>query len=53
MGSWLNASVHGASFFIMIIDVIFNRMKLPIRMVLFVILTVIFYMFLTFIIHAT
>lgn len=50
--NWLNISVHGASFFLMIFDVIFNRMVLPIRMVLFVFFTVIFYMFVTFIIFA-
>ncbi|KAG2194031.1 hypothetical protein INT47_009922 [Mucor saturninus] len=53
MQSWLNASVHGASFFLMIFDVIFNRMKVPIRMILFVFFTVVLYMFLTFIVHAS
>ncbi|KAI8970081.1 hypothetical protein BDF20DRAFT_915945 [Mycotypha africana] len=53
MSTWLNVSVHGVSFFLMLFDVIFNRMKLPIRLIVFVLLTVLFYMFLTFIIHAT
>ena len=51
--SWLNASVHASSFFLMIIDVIFNRMKVPIRMILFVLGTVVLYMCLAFIVHAT
>ncbi|CAO0799325.1 unnamed protein product [Mucor circinelloides] len=50
---WINVSVHGVSFFMMIIDVIFNRIKIPIRLVLFVFFTVVFYMFLAFIIFAS
>ncbi|CAO3653847.1 unnamed protein product [Mucor hiemalis] len=53
MGLWLNVSLHLVTFFIMIIDVILNRMRIPIRMVIFVILTVLFYMFLAFIVYAT
>ncbi|KAF1806383.1 hypothetical protein V8B55DRAFT_1456379 [Mucor lusitanicus] len=49
---WTNVSVHGVSFFLMLIDVTFNRMKISIRMVLFAILTVVLYMFLAFIIFA-
>lgn len=49
---WINVSVHGVSFFMMLIDVIFNRIKIPIRLVLFVFFTVVFYMFLSFIIFA-
>ncbi|KAG2228422.1 hypothetical protein INT48_005372 [Thamnidium elegans] len=37
----------------MMMDVIFNRMQLPNRMVLFVFFTVLFYMFLAFVIYAT
>jgi hypothetical protein len=50
--NWINISVHGMSFFLMIFDVIFNRMKVPIRMVVFVFMTVVFYMLMTFIIFA-
>ncbi|CAO3610092.1 unnamed protein product [Mucor fragilis] len=50
---WINVSVHGVSFFMMLIDVIFNRIKIPIRLVLFVFFTVVFYMFLSFIIFAS
>lgn len=50
---WTTTSVHGVSFFMMIVDVIFNRMKLYINMVLLVFINVVLYMFLTFIVHAT
>ncbi|KAI9340750.1 hypothetical protein BD770DRAFT_476527 [Pilaira anomala] len=50
---WLNVSVHGVSFFLMIIDVIFNRMKIPIRMIMFVLVTVVIYMCLAFVVYAT
>ncbi|KAK4520717.1 uncharacterized protein ATC70_006596 [Mucor velutinosus] len=50
---WINVSVHGVSFFMMITDVIFNRIKIPIRLVLPVFFTVIFYMFLAFVIFAS
>lgn len=50
---WINVSVHGVSFFLMIIDVIFNRMKIPIRMILFVLATVAIYMCLAFVVYAT
>ncbi|KAI9486804.1 MAG: hypothetical protein EXX96DRAFT_550671 [Benjaminiella poitrasii] len=50
---WLNVSVHGVSFFLMAFDVIFNRIQLPIRLVVFVIITVLFYMFLAFIIFSS
>ncbi|KAK4512605.1 uncharacterized protein ATC70_003308 [Mucor velutinosus] len=52
IGVWMNVSVHGVSFFLMIFDVIFNRMKLSIRMAIFPLLTIIFYMLLAFIIYA-
>ncbi|GAA5817183.1 hypothetical protein MFLAVUS_010725 [Mucor flavus] len=51
--SWLNVSVHGVSFFLMIFDVIFNRMKAPLRMIIFVLFTVLVYMCLAFVVHAT
>lgn len=49
---WMDCSLHLVTFFLMIIDVIFNRMKVPIRMVLPVLITMLFYMFLAFIIYA-
>lgn len=52
MGVWMNVSVHGVSFFLMIFDVILNRMKLPIRMVIFPLITIILYMLLAFVIYA-
>ncbi|KAI7865542.1 hypothetical protein BDF14DRAFT_1824621 [Spinellus fusiger] len=50
---WLTGSVHAASFFMMITDVIFNRMRLQINMILPVLGTVVLFMFQAFIIHAT
>lgn len=49
---WLNVSVHGASFFLMFIDVVLNSMTVPIRLVLPVFFTLISYMLLAFIIYA-
>ncbi|KAI7894855.1 uncharacterized protein EV154DRAFT_576681 [Mucor mucedo] len=49
---WLNVSVHGASFFLMFIDVLLNTMTIPIRLVLPVFFTLISYMLLAFIIYA-
>ncbi|RCH78806.1 hypothetical protein CU098_004850, partial [Rhizopus stolonifer] len=49
---WLNVSVHAVSFFLMIFDVIMNRMKTPIRMVVFPLITIILFMFLAFIVYA-
>lgn len=49
---WLNVSVHGASFFLMFIDVLLNSMTIHIRLVLPVFFTLISYMLLAFIIYA-
>jgi hypothetical protein len=53
LGTWVNVSVHGVSFFLMMSEVILGRMEMKIRMILPVFCTVILYMFLTFIVHAT
>ncbi|KAI8889416.1 hypothetical protein K501DRAFT_329206 [Backusella circina FSU 941] len=53
LSTWVNVSVHGVSFFLMMSEVIIGRMEVKIRMVLPVFCTVILYMFLTFIVHAT
>ncbi|KAI7857297.1 hypothetical protein BDC45DRAFT_500870 [Circinella umbellata] len=50
---WLNVSVHGVSFFLMIFDMIFCRIKMQINMVLLVFINVVLYMFLSFIVHAS
>ncbi|KAI9354009.1 hypothetical protein BD770DRAFT_392906 [Pilaira anomala] len=50
---WLNLSVHGITLVMTVIEVIFNRMRLPIRMILPVFFTVLLYMFLAFIIFAS
>ncbi|KAI8339328.1 hypothetical protein BD560DRAFT_412695 [Blakeslea trispora] len=49
---WLNVSVHGVSFFLMIFDVIMNRMKTPIRMVIFPLITIIGFMLFSFVVYA-
>ncbi|KAI8390853.1 uncharacterized protein BYT42DRAFT_641428 [Radiomyces spectabilis] len=49
---WMECSVHAASFFMMMSEVIFSRMQVYINMILFVFFTVVLYMFLTFIIFA-
>ncbi|KAG2222190.1 hypothetical protein INT45_014087 [Circinella minor] len=50
---WLNVSVHGVSFFLMMFDMIFCRIKMQINMVLLVFINVVLYMFLSFIVHAS
>ncbi|KAL0077672.1 hypothetical protein J3Q64DRAFT_1746805 [Phycomyces blakesleeanus] len=50
---WLTGSVHAVSFFLMMTDMIFGRVKFFIRQVITVLCTVILYMFLSFIIHAS
>ncbi|CEP09458.1 hypothetical protein [Parasitella parasitica] len=52
VGTWLNVSVHGVSFFLMIIDVLLNRMKISVRMVIFPLVTMICYMLFAFIVYA-
>ncbi|KAI8063084.1 hypothetical protein BDF21DRAFT_428640 [Thamnidium elegans] len=49
--AWINVSVHGASFFLMFIDVVLNRIVLPIRLVLFVFFTTVLYLLLAIIIY--
>ena len=49
---WLNVSVHGVSFFLMMFDMAFCRIKMQINMVLLVFINVVLYMFLSFIVHA-
>lgn len=53
LSAWINTSVHGVSFFLMIFNVILGREKVLIRMVLPVLATVVLYMLFTFVIHAT
>ncbi|KAI8139187.1 hypothetical protein BJV82DRAFT_627509 [Fennellomyces sp. T-0311] len=50
---WINTSLHGVSFVLMMTEVLFTRMTLYVNMVLAVFINVVLYMFLTFIIHAT
>ncbi|KAI7905437.1 uncharacterized protein BX663DRAFT_282223 [Cokeromyces recurvatus] len=52
LNTWINVSVHGVSFFLMIFEVILNRMKLPVRHVIFPLVIIISYMLMTFIIYA-
>lgn len=49
---WISISLHAATLFILIIEVIFNRMTICINMVLLVFGTVLLYMCLIFIIFA-
>lgn len=53
MDWWLNVSLHGVSFFLMITEVIFGRMQMHARMVLPVFCLVLVYMLLTFIIYGS
>ncbi|KAI9266722.1 hypothetical protein BDA99DRAFT_506501 [Phascolomyces articulosus] len=53
MAVWLNVSVHGVSFFLMMSEMIFCRIKMQINMVLLVFINVVLYMFLSFIVHAS
>ncbi|KAI9266705.1 hypothetical protein BDA99DRAFT_506475 [Phascolomyces articulosus] len=50
---WVTTSLHGVSFVLMMMEVIFSRMTLYVNMVLLVLINVVLYMFLTFIVHAT
>ncbi|KAI8991771.1 hypothetical protein BDF20DRAFT_997573 [Mycotypha africana] len=50
---WTSISLHAVTLFIIILEVLFNRMSLSIRAVLLVYGTVLIYMCLTFIIYAT
>lgn len=52
LSTWINDSVHGVSLALMMIDVLCNRMKLPLRMVCFAFGTVVLYMLLAFVIYA-
>lgn len=49
---WISISLHTVTLFILVIEVTFNRMKVHKNMVILVYGTVVFYMFLTFIIFA-
>ncbi|KAI8093007.1 uncharacterized protein BX664DRAFT_328711 [Halteromyces radiatus] len=49
---WVNVSVHGVSLGLMLIDVIFNRMKVYTNMIILIILHVVIYMCLAFLVHA-
>ncbi|CDS08023.1 hypothetical protein LRAMOSA01972 [Lichtheimia ramosa] len=53
MDAWLNVSVHGVSFFLMMFEMIFSRMQMYMNMVLLIVINVILYMFLSWIVHAT
>ncbi|EIE78784.1 hypothetical protein RO3G_03489 [Rhizopus delemar RA 99-880] len=53
LSAWINTSVHGVSFFLMIFNVLLGREKVLIRMILPVLATVVLYMLFTFVIHAT
>ncbi|KAI8078943.1 uncharacterized protein B0P05DRAFT_637466 [Gilbertella persicaria] len=50
---WINLSVHGISLFMIMIDTVLNRIRIPIRMVLLVFITLVLYVLLTFIIYAS
>ncbi|KAI9478104.1 MAG: hypothetical protein EXX96DRAFT_569597 [Benjaminiella poitrasii] len=50
---WLSISLHAATLFILIIEIIFNRMVVLKKMVILVFVTVLFYLFLVFIVYAT
>ncbi|KAI8342115.1 hypothetical protein BC941DRAFT_415400 [Chlamydoabsidia padenii] len=50
---WVNVSVHGVSLGIMLIEVIFSRMKVYTNMIILIIINVIIYMCLTFLVHYT
>ncbi|CEG69331.1 hypothetical protein RMATCC62417_05423 [Rhizopus microsporus] len=49
---WISISLHAVTLFILVVEVIFNRMKVQRSMIFLVYGTVVFYMFLTFIIFA-
>ncbi|CEG76173.1 hypothetical protein RMATCC62417_11106 [Rhizopus microsporus] len=49
---WISISLHAVTLFILVVEVIFNRMTVQRNMVFLVYGTVVFYMFLTFIIFA-
>ncbi|CAO3591604.1 unnamed protein product [Absidia cylindrospora] len=49
---WINDSVHGVSLALMMLDVIFNRMRVYTNMIILIILNVIIYMCLSFLVHA-
>ncbi|CAO3608773.1 unnamed protein product [Cunninghamella blakesleeana] len=51
--TWLNVSVHGVSFFMMLIDVILNRMQIYVNMVLLLIINVVLYMCLSFVVYSS
>ncbi|GAB5588227.1 hypothetical protein Unana1_03127 [Umbelopsis nana] len=51
-GWWMATSVHAASFFQMMIDVIFNKMIIVPRLVIFELLGMILYMCLAFVVYA-
>lgn len=53
MDAWLNVSVHGVSFFLMMFEMTFSRMQMYMNMVLLIVINVILYMFLSWIVHAT
>ncbi|KAI9494611.1 hypothetical protein BDB00DRAFT_296506 [Zychaea mexicana] len=53
LGVWLNVSVHGVSFFMMMSEMIFCRIKMQMNIVLLIVIHVILYMFLSFIVHAS
>ncbi|KAI8339968.1 hypothetical protein BC941DRAFT_237726 [Chlamydoabsidia padenii] len=50
--TFVNDSVHGVSLALMMIDVIFNRMRVYTNMIILVIINVILYMCLAFLVHA-
>ncbi|KAI9265940.1 hypothetical protein BY458DRAFT_556596 [Sporodiniella umbellata] len=53
VSAWLNTSVHGVSGVMMLCNVILGRQKIIMRMILPVLATILCFMFLAFIIHAT
>lgn len=53
MDAWLNVSVHGVSFFLMMFEMIFSRMQMYMNIVLLIVINVILYMFLSWVVHAT
>ncbi|KAI8393890.1 uncharacterized protein BYT42DRAFT_609654 [Radiomyces spectabilis] len=51
MDWWMTISLHALTFFMMLVDVVFNRMVLQIRIVLLIFANTLIYMCLTFIVH--
>ncbi|KAI8064191.1 hypothetical protein BC940DRAFT_306388 [Gongronella butleri] len=52
LATFLNVNVHGVSFFIMLFDVIFNRMQVYTNMIVLLIVNVVIYMCLAFVVYA-